>query len=100
MPQWRTSIDQGIVTTPSRLALSSRVRLLRSGRNLGMLGSEALLDDGMRAAPLSGRTMARCGLRMMPPYPSSPLSCRKAGFPRYGWKAGVSGGTFPKRRSA
>src|SRR5262245_58871952 len=25
---------------------------------------------------------------------------RKAGFPRYGWKAGVSGGTFPARRSA
>src|SRR5262249_23906989 len=23
---------------------------------------------------LSGRTMARCGLRMMPPFPSSPLS--------------------------
>jgi hypothetical protein len=51
-------------------------------------------------APVSGRTMARCGLRMMPPFPSPPLSCRKAGFPRYGWKAGVSGGTFPRRQSA
>src|SRR5215813_4340199 len=36
----------------------------------------------------SGRTMARCGLRMMPPFPSSPLSFRTAGFPQYGWKAG------------
>jgi hypothetical protein len=43
----------------------------------------------------SGRTMARCGLRMMPPFPSSPLSFRTAGFPQYGWKAGVSDETFP-----
>ena len=49
---------------------------------------------------LSGRTMARCGLRMMPPFPSPPLSCRKAGFPRYGWKAGLSGETFPTHPSA
>ena len=39
-----------------------------------------------------GRTMARCGLGILPPFPSSPLSCRKAGFPRYGWKAGLLGG--------
>jgi hypothetical protein len=54
----------------------------------------------MQPAIPPGRTMARCGLRMMPPFPSSPLSFRKASFPRYGWKAGVSGGTFPARRSA
>ena len=30
---------------------------------------------------LSGGTMARIGLRMMPPFPSSPLRCRTAGFP-------------------
>jgi hypothetical protein len=35
---------------------------------------------------------ARTGLRMMP-------TCT-AGFPRYGWKAGLSGGAFPVRSSA
>jgi hypothetical protein len=28
-----------------------------------------------------------------------PIS-RTAGFPQYGWKAGLSGGTFPTRQSA
>ena len=32
--------------------------------------------------------MARTGLRMMPTFPSPPLSFRTAGFPQYGWKAG------------
>ena len=32
---------------------------------------------------------------MMPTFPRSPLSFRTAGFPRYGWKAGMSGGAFP-----
>ena len=45
--------------------------------------------------PRSGRTVARIGLRMMPPFPQSPLSFRTAGFPQYGWKAGMSGGAFP-----
>jgi hypothetical protein len=43
----------------------------------------------------SGRTEARTGLRMMPTSPRSPLSFRTAGFPQYGWKAGLSGGAFP-----
>ena len=43
----------------------------------------------------SGRTMARSGLRMMPTFPLSPLKFRTAGFPRYGLKAGRSGGAFP-----
>jgi hypothetical protein len=34
--------------------------------------------------------MARTGLRMMPTFPSSPLSFRTAGFPQYGCKAGFS----------
>jgi hypothetical protein len=46
----------------------------------------------------SGRTMARTGLRMMPTFPSSPLKFRTAGFPQYGFKAGVSAGAFPRRR--
>jgi hypothetical protein len=44
---------------------------------------------------LSGRTMARSGLRMIPTFPSSPLRFRTAGFPRYGSKAGLSGRAFP-----
>jgi hypothetical protein len=50
--------------------------------------------------PQSGRIEARTGLRMMPTFPRSPLSFRTAGFPRYGWKAGLSGETFPNRPSA
>jgi len=42
--------------------------------------------------------MARIGLRMMPPFPWSPLKFRTAGFPQYGFKAGVSGGAFPAAR--
>jgi hypothetical protein len=37
---------------------------------------------------------------MMPTFPRSSLSFRTAGFPQYGWKAGISGGTFPKHQSA
>jgi hypothetical protein len=48
----------------------------------------------------SGGIEARIGLRMMPTFPRSSLSFRTAGFPQYGWKAGISGGTFPKRQSA
>jgi hypothetical protein len=52
----------------------------------------------LTAANLPGRTMARIGLRMMPPFPWSPLKFRTAGFPQYGFKAGVSGGAFPAAR--
>ncbi len=40
--------------------------------------------------------MARTGLRMMPTFPSSPLKFRTAGFPQYGFKAGLSAGAFPR----
>ena len=39
--------------------------------------------------------MARSGLRMMPPSPSPSLKFRTAGFPRYGFKASLSGRAFP-----
>jgi hypothetical protein len=52
----------------------------------------------------SGRAMARSGLRMMPTFPSLPLKFRTAGFPRYGFKAGIADRAFPidapTRRSA
>jgi hypothetical protein len=54
-------------------------------------------EDG-DTIPESGRIEARTGLRMMPTFPRSPLSFRTAGFPQYGWKAGLSGGAFPDRQ--
>src|SRR6266404_4148785 len=44
---------------------------------------------------MSGRAMARIGLRMMPTFPSPSLKFRTAGFPQYGSKAGMSDGAFP-----
>jgi len=41
--------------------------------------------------------MARTGLRMMPTFPSPSLKFRTAGFPQYGFKAGMSKGTFLNR---
>ena len=35
---------------------------------------------------------------MMPTFPSPPLKFRTAGFPQYGFKAGLSEGAFPARR--
>jgi hypothetical protein len=35
---------------------------------------------------------------MMPTFPSLPLKFRRAGFPRYGFKAGLSDGAFPAAR--
>ena len=45
-----------------------------------------------RTVGLSGREMARTGLRMMPTSPSTSLRFRTAGSPRYGSKAGLSSG--------
>jgi hypothetical protein len=44
--------------------------------------------------------MARTGLRMMPTFPLPPLKFRMAGFPRYGFKAGLSDEAFPADRFA
>jgi len=46
---------------------------------------------------VSGKAMARTGLRMMPTFPLPPLKFRTAGFPRYGFKAGLSDAAFPAR---
>src|SRR5262245_60974848 len=43
---------------------------------------------------LSGRAMARTGLRMMPTFPSPSLKFRTVGFPQYGLKASMSGATY------
>jgi hypothetical protein len=49
---------------------------------------------------LPGRTMARIGLRMMPPFPWPSLKSRTVSFPQYGFKAGVSGGACPLTASS
>ena len=66
-----------------------------------MVGCHALCrvgGDVAIPAPQLGRIEARTGLRMMPTFPRSPRSFRTAGFPQYGWKAGLSGGAFPDVR--
>ena len=50
---------------------------------------------GVRDAHPPGRAMARTGLRMMPTFPSPPLKFRTAGFPQYGFKAGISDEACP-----
>ena len=54
-----------------------------------------LLSTAKNKNSLSGKAMARTGLRVMPTFPSPPLKFRTAGFPRYGFKAGLSDEAFP-----
>src|SRR3954451_21595430 len=70
----------------------------RGARFRGFTGSPLLRPVRLLAPLESGRIEARTGLRMMPTFPRSPLSFRTAGFPQYGWKAGLSGGAFPDRQ--
>src|SRR5450755_2031538 len=58
------------------------------------LASRKCLDSA-DSIDLSGKAMARTGLRMMPTFPLPPLKFRTAGFPRYGFKAGLSDEAFP-----
>src|SRR5215468_12453741 len=72
------------------------------------------LRPPLAASPVSGRIVARFavgegfpfplfrlrgGVTVSPwrTFPRSPLRFRKAGFPRYGSKAGLSDGAFPDR---
>jgi hypothetical protein len=87
-------------TTPAEPACPCQCGPASAAPALSRAKASAINPISRLTRSLSGRTMARCGLRMMPPFPSSPRSFRKAGFPRYGWKVGLSGGTFPARRSA
>src|SRR3954451_10615378 len=62
-------------------------------------GVKGLHDRSSRPHHLqSGRIEARTGPRIMPTFPRSPRSFRTAGFPQYGWKAGLSDGAFPDAR--
>src|SRR5215813_11563603 len=44
---------------------------------------------------VSGKAMARTGLRMMPTFPLPPLKFRTVSFPQYGFKAGIADEAFP-----
>ena len=56
-----------------------------SGRTMARIGRRM-----MPPFPWSpGRAVARIGLRMMPPFPPLSLKFRKAGFPHYGFKVGI-----------
>src|SRR4051812_13507664 len=76
----------------------SRDRLLQGPRRASSLDEHGAdvrragqrLDPPRRSRPQLGRIEARTGLRMMPTFPRSPRSFRTAGFPQYGWKAGLS----------
>jgi len=102
----RTAVEVFVpyLTTPSTsLCLSSPLRSIRRVSRPAI--SRALRSAGMTARTefdqvisLSGKAMALIGLRMMPTFPSPPLKFRTAGFPRYGFKAGLSEGAFPARR--
>ena len=81
-----------VLRVPSTCIVGSRFRVRKRGA-AGTPPCEQMNCSTPGALP--GRTMARIGLRMMPPFPSSSLSFRTAGFPQYGWKAGISDGACP-----
>src|SRR5436190_22414896 len=70
----------------------------RTAREWSSRGLIAVGTPITERPPQLGRIEARTGLRMMPTFPRSPRSFRTAGFPQYGWKAGLSGGAFPDRQ--
>ena len=81
------------------------VSALKSNGLAGLfaLSGKAMARTGLRMMPtfplpplkLSGRTMALCGLRMMPRFPSPSLKFRTVSFPQSGFKAGISDAAFP-----
>jgi len=82
--------------TPVYASLSSsRYQRKTRGRSGSLLLSRKALSSST-SCRLSGKAMARTGLRMMPTFPSPPLKFRTAGFPRYGFKAGISDKAFPE----
>jgi hypothetical protein len=71
--------------------------MLSTPRQLRVSVNRKVLNPQTPGEPniLSGKAMARTGLRMMPTFPLPPLKFRTAGFPQYGFKAGLSDATFP-----
>ena len=91
---------------PARLSVSRTLPNARayweeldwSGRAMARSGLRMMPTFPLPSLKLPGRAMARTRLRMMLTFPSLPLKFRKAGFTRYGFKAGRSGRAFPTTR--
>jgi len=84
-------------TAPEPILCSILLDTIHDLRSRFRFGGRWPTPLGLRSQQ-SGRIEARTGLRMMPTFPRSPRSFRTAGFPQYGWKAGLSGGAFPDRQ--
>jgi hypothetical protein len=67
-------------------------RCLRTHRTCYPPDYRQLAERGL--SPRKTRSLVGCS-RMMPTFPSPPLKFRTAGFPRYGFKAGISDVAFP-----
>jgi len=92
---------RGSIPTPPILYLRFTASLAvaaQDSRPSGSLLLSCKASSSSASCRLSGKAMARTGLRMMPTFPSPPLKFRTAGFPQYGFKAGLSEGAFPARR--
>src|SRR5258708_39900713 len=88
------------LNTPPRLypCLRFTVSLAVTAQDSGPSGSLLLSRKNFAFSAsyrLSGKAMARTGLRMMPTFPSPPLKFRTAGFAQYGFQAGISDKAFP-----
>ena len=68
-------------------------RCLRTHRTCYPPDYRQLAERGL--SPRKIRSLVGCS-RMMPTSPSSPLKFRTAGFPQYGFKAGISSSAFPR----
>src|SRR6266853_4423197 len=91
---------RGSIPTPPILSLRFTVSLAVAAQDSRPSGSLLLSCEALSSSTscrLSGKAMARTGLRMMPTFPSPPLKFRTAGFPQYGFKAGISDKAFPKK---
>src|ERR1700732_5572063 len=93
------------VGTPRRIAAVRRFGRDRSEADMPRASGAGRSDENAEEArgiapraPQAGRVEARAGLRMMPTFPRPSLSFRTAGFPRYGWRAGVVGRALPPQR--
>ena len=94
----------GLPHSPTASAPRSKVlsrlntRPARAPVNASLLPLQAAVHDSGPAWVGRVRWWRGSGLRMMPTFPPPPLSFRTAGFPQYGWKAGLSGCAFPRCR--
>ena len=87
--QPRAHRRDGVMQASPELGFDLAQLRLQSFANRLPQHREASVAPLLPADVRSGRTMARTGLRMMPTFPRPSLSFRTAGFPRYGWKAGI-----------